>query len=711
MELWGIWSGFFSIALLACMFGIVFVFWKKNSDANKDKVISSFDGIDEKDAPVPSVVFILYALFFCAALVFCLLYPAIGNWGGLSSYSVEDRNINDSDKKINQIISMSTNDNGSIVLERLSKNQKILNLGRTIYETHCMACHGRSGEGQKHIPRLKNINYLYGSNDSDILASIINGRHGVMAGWSALLDKDQIKDVTFYVLSLSSDRYLTSSRYHINEGKKVFESYCTSCHMINGKPANPSIPDLSDQYWLHGGGFEDVYNVVSNGVDNYMPSFNHLSDQEVYSISAYIKSLQNEEKERLSGLDYEMVERGAYLAKAGDCIGCHMNINGEPYAGGLPFHTPFGTIYSTNISSHVEEGIGSYTFEDFENVMRHGFSDKGIINGWIYPAMPFTSYTYLTEEDMRDLWEWIRSLPSVSKRNNDNHMMFPANIRLGLMFWNILFLDSTPLEFPEEKSKLWKRGKYLSMGLGHCLECHTPRNIAMALQKDKMFQGSYIDGWNALNITANELKEEDWNLEIMTNYLSTGNSERGSAFGGMAEVVDYSLKYLTEYDIQAISTYLLEGDKYNELDPNISPLKPTGFTEESKASPLHQVYMTTCGACHGVDGEGIEGVVPNLYKNGVVMNDSPFNVVAISIRGLASDYRKKGSMFSEMPMNSFNEILNDNQIADLLNYVRQYLGGREPDVDKKMVRVIRAQLERDGYFHEAHESEIDKNGL
>ena len=117
MELWGIWSGFFSIALLAVMFGIVFMFWKKNSDANKDKVISSFDGIEEKDAPVPSLVFILYAFFFCAALVFCLLYPAIGSWGGLSSYSVEDRNINDSDKKINKIISMSTNDNGSIVLE------------------------------------------------------------------------------------------------------------------------------------------------------------------------------------------------------------------------------------------------------------------------------------------------------------------------------------------------------------------------------------------------------------------------------------------------------------------------------------------------------------------------------------------------------------------------------------------------------------------
>jgi thiosulfate dehydrogenase len=702
---WGIWSALLTLFCFAVMIAVVVYYWRQRDDGNSEQVIDECDGIQERDAPPPKIIFYAYAVAFLIALVYLVFYPGFGQWPGLTRWTPEDRVLEHSQTLQEQIESVSSS-NGLVTLSQLAENPDIVKAGESLYENHCIACHRTLGRGQKHYPALNDQTYLYGNNDADIIHSIVNGRHGVMAGWEDIMTPNEIRLVSLYTISLDKKRHVMASNSEKTSGKQIFQRNCTACHAIDGTGnVEQGIPDLKDLYWIHGGDLSNVKQAVTKGLSNIMPAFNHLREDEIYALGAYIRHVQKLESDRLTGLDPELIKKGQYLAHAGDCVACHLSHNGEPWGGGLPFITPFGTLYSTNISPHVEEGIGTYTFEDFDNAIRRGYNNDNILNRWLYPAMPFTSYTYLSEDDMKALWAWAQSLPPVSKPNRQNRMMFPANIRAGMMGWNFLFLDRGQLEYDESRSSVWKRGKYLVRGLGHCWECHTPRNLAQALIPKKVFQGSYIEGWNALNITANELREAGWTVKNMTDYLHTGQSEKGTPFGGMAEVVTHSLSKMSRKDVEAMAVYLLEGDEYNTLNEAIEVLKPEGFTAEAKRDPSYAVYQYTCAACHGEDGKGRAGIAPTLYGNGVIMHQSPFNTIAISLRGLKPDYRDEGKAY--MPMSSFDYVINDTVIAKLMTFVRKYLGARDTVIDESDIIQVRYILKKDGYLNEVHALDDD----
>ncbi len=520
-----------------------------------------------------------------------------------------------------------------------------------------------------------------------------------------MLRPDEIAKISYYLASLNQ-RHTDVPEVKVELGKELFVKTCSSCHG-DGRLVNTEtgVPDLSDNIWLHGGSIEEIQHTIRAGLNNVMPAFGEqLSQNEILAIGAYITYARMENDSRLASLDTEAVERGEYLAHAGDCVACHSAEGGEPFAGGLPFVTPFGTIYSTNITPHVTEGIGSYDYEDFRAALVDG---KGR-HGYLYPAMPFTSYQHVTEQDMRDMWEYMQSIAAVSRRNDANQMMFPSNIRLGLLAWDIVFADRKPMEYgvpAELQNKVedvekWQRGKYWVAGLGHCSECHTPRNIAQALDNDRIFQGNLIDGWHAPDITAEELFVDGWDLTSLTDFLHTGHSDKGSAFAGMADVIKNSLSLMTREDIESMSYYLLAGDTNNMISDAAVRLEPKGFDEVSYAEDIYATYNQTCGACHGPDGKGRDPIAPTLLNNGIIMHSDPFNTIAVTIRGLQPTYLDKERNF--MPMASFEDVLSDKKLAELITFVRLHLGAREVPVTEEDVRQVREMLEKAGYSGGLH---------
>lgn len=633
-----------------------------------------------------------------------MLYPGLGNWGGLMGWKQIDDSLSrpstDLDRQMASLTDLS--------LKSLARNTVVTGTGKILFQNHCAACHRDNAQGQKHFPNLIDNEWLYGGTEKDILHSIELGRHGVMPGWKEVLSEDQISKISYYIASLQR-KNLSAPQVKIDLGKRIFLQYCSSCH-VDGTVANTKmgVPLLSDDIWLHGGSIEEIQHTIEFGLSNKMPAFTgQLSRNEILALGAFITSARLDYDAKLASLDAQSVARGRYLINAGDCVACHSAEGGERFAGGLPFKTPFGTIYSTNITPHLSGGIGDYNYKDFKAVL---FEGKGK-HGYLYPAMPYTSYQYLTEQDTQDLWAYLQSITAVPRKKDANKMIFPANIRTGLLGWDLVFMDKTPLSYEPPKHvtlndkelEQWQRGKYWVMGLGHCSECHTPRNIAQALIQEKVFQGNLIDGWNAPNITAQELHKDNWDLTSLTDFLHTGHSAKGSAFAGMADVVKNSTSLMTREDIETISRYLLVGDRYNTIPKDQQPLAPTGFvparfTDEHTQS--FAIFADTCGACHGEDGKGRASIAPTLLNNGIIMHSDPYNTVAVTIRGLSPTYLDQERNF--MPMSSFQNVLTDDQLAKLISFVRLYLGGREQAVTAEQVKTIRQQLEKAGFAGNLH---------
>ncbi|MCF7484965.1 cytochrome c [Vibrio sp. A2-1] len=698
---WNLWAVLLTLIFFILMVSVVVKYWRSNHKADHDHTIGTFDGIEEKDAPPPKLLFVSYAVAFLLSAGYLVLYPGLGEWEGLVDWEQSDDKLSSPSTTLNEQFAQTS----ETTLEGLAAVPEIVNSGRILFQTHCAACHRDNAQGQKHFPNLIDQEWLYGGSDEAIIHSIAKGRNGAMPGWSELMRPDEVAKVSYYLASLNQ-RHTDVPEVKVKVGKELFAKYCSSCH-ADGSIANPAIgvPDLSDDIWLHGGSIEEIQHTINKGLNNLMPAFDkQLTENEILALGAYIRHAGSEQQQRLANLEAQSVERGEYLAYAGDCVACHSAEGGEPFAGGLPFVTPFGTVYSTNITPHTTEGIGTYDFDDFRAALVAG---KGK-NGYLYPAMPYTSYQYLTDQDMVDLWEYMQSITAVPRRNDDNSMMFPSNIRLGLLGWNIVFMDTDPIDYqvPDElKSEVenvekWQQGKYWVAGLGHCSECHTPRNIAQALIPERIFQGNLIDGWNAPDITANELYVDGWDEATLTDFLHTGHSDKGTAFAGMADVVKNSLSLMTREDIESMSYYLLSGDINNTIASDAVQLQPKGFDEDAYATDIYTTYRQTCGACHGDDGKGRDPIAPTLLNNGIIMHSDPFNTIAVTVRGLQPTYLDKDRNF--MPMASFEDVLSDQRLAELITFVRLHLGDREEPVTAEHVREVRETLEAAGYAGGLH---------
>ena len=378
----------------------------------------------------------------------------------------------------------------------------------------------------------------------------------------------------------------------------------------------------------------------------------------------------------------EAVEQGAYLVKIGDCVACHNEVGGQEFAGGSPFDTPFGIVYSTNITSDKETGIGNYSYDDFYDVMHNGVAPKGNL----YPAMPYTSYHGLSDEDTKALYAYFMQVKPVNRENKELGISFPFNIRMGLKGWNLLNNKDEHFKPNPTKSERWNRGDYLVNVLGHCGECHTPRNVVFAMEQDKHFEGEVLGSFEAPNITPEELNRQNWTHDDLTNLFVNGYSRKGTVFGGMYPVVYHSYSKLTEEDLRSVSTYLLDND---------DDIKAKALTNKGhdKALPGYKTYMAYCAGCHGQEGSGVPNVTPAMAGNATIDRKSPYNVASILLNGIEGQHYKVTSSFYAMP--SYATELNDEEMKDLINYLRVTWSEQAGDMTTSDMSTIRENMKVD----------------
>ncbi|MFT6124235.1 MAG: mono/diheme cytochrome c family protein [Shewanella sp.] len=377
------------------------------------------------------------------------------------------------------------------------------------------------------------------------------------------------------------------------------------------------------------------------------------------------------------------IERGAYLMKIGDCVACHTAVGGRELTGGLPFETPFGAVFSTNITSDKDTGIGKYSYDEFFDAMHHGVG----INGNLYPAMPYTSYSLLTDEDTKAIYAYLMSTKPIKQANLDNDVSFPFNVRFGLKAWNLIAHDAEKFAPKKDKSEPWNRGNYLVNALGHCGECHTPRDSLFAMEQDKHFQGAVIEGLEASDITPTELNRQNWTHDDLKSLFTEGYSRKGTVFGGMYPVVYHSFSHLTDADMHAVSSYLLDTDETVEA-------KPLTFNGHQRELPGYNLYMGYCAGCHGQNGEGRPNVAPAMAGNATLDKASPHNIVAVMLKGIKSQHYNTTTSFYAMP--GYADELSDEQLKDLSNYLRVTWSNQPGDVDLNTINDLKEVIfERD----------------
>ncbi|SDM08369.1 Cytochrome c, mono-and diheme variants [Modicisalibacter muralis] len=381
--------------------------------------------------------------------------------------------------------------------------------------------------------------------------------------------------------------------------------------------------------------------------------------------------------------DDSVIERGRYLTRAADCYVCHTAEGGAAYAGGRPLKTPFGTIYGTNITPDDETGIGLYSEEDFYRALHAGEARDG---HQLYPAMPYTTYRLLTREDTNAIYHYLMSLEPVEHEAPDSELNFPFNQRWGLVFWNLLFLESGSFEPNPERSETWNRGRYLATALGHCGECHTPRGFMGQTQEDKYLGGSNLGRIWPPDITPQALAERGWTPDKLASYLSLGLSRLGAANGEMFPAVIHGTRYLTDADLDALISYLLTGVETPKT-PSETIASADPKQAEGDPAPARLTYMNLCSGCHRSNGEGIPHTIVPLTSNSTLRLEDPHNLIAVLLDGIPLQDFPGHARMQAMP--GYAQQLDDSQMAELVNYLRTTWGGQPGDVSVDDVAELR----------------------
>jgi mono/diheme cytochrome c family protein len=383
-----------------------------------------------------------------------------------------------------------------------------------------------------------------------------------------------------------------------------------------------------------------------------------------------------------------VLERGEYLTRAADCAVCHTAKNGTAFAGGRAFVLPFGTLYSTNITPDADTGIGNYSDADFLNAVHKGI---GRNNTRLYPAMPYPSYTYMTNADALAIKAYLFSLKPVHAAAPPNSLRFPFNERPLMGIWSALFNGDKRFQPNAERGPEWNRGAYLVEALGHCGECHTPRNLFQALDQRKKFAGTVQAGWHAYNITPDHTAGVGaWSDADIVHYLSLGHAEgHGTAAGPMGEAVDESLSHLAQNDVRAMVSYLRSVPAIASSDlPEIKTQPAPAFHAEGISADLDlpgkTVYEGACASCHG--WSGVSPVMPFATLSGArAVNDpTATNVVQVILSGAQ---RRADDDKANMP--AFGAAYSDYEIANVTNYVTARFGARGSAMTAKQVAQLR----------------------
>jgi mono/diheme cytochrome c family protein len=364
--------------------------------------------------------------------------------------------------------------------------------------------------------------------------------------------------------------------------------------------------------------------------------------------------------------------RGAYLARAGDCMACHTARGGPAYAGGRAMDTPFGALYAPNLTPDRDTGIGAWSADDFWRALHNGKSRDGRL---LYPAFPYTNYTKVTRADADALYAFLHSLPAVKQANTPHALRFPYNQQAALAGWRLLYFKPGVFAPVRRESPAWNRGAYLVEGLGHCSACHSSRNAAGAVAAG--LGGGLIPtiGWYAPSLTSDaEAGLGSWEIPHIVQLLNSGVSPRSTVFGPMAEVVASSLQHLSEPDVTAMATYLKS-----------LPATKAEVREQLKGPKVDQVvahgkqlYETHCVDCHGADGKGLAPAYPPLAGNRAITMDNSVNAVRIVLNGgfapgTAANPRPYG-------MPPYSHLMNDEEVAAVVSYLRASWGNGAPPV-------------------------------
>jgi len=382
------------------------------------------------------------------------------------------------------------------------------------------------------------------------------------------------------------------------------------------------------------------------------------------------------------------VKRGEYLARAADCLVCHTAPGGKDYAGGFAFQLPFGTMYSTNITPDKETGIGNYSDQEFLAALRRGVRRDG---SRLYPAMPYGSYTYITDPDALAIKAYLFSLPPVRSTPTANTLAFPFDQRWGMMFWSAVFNPDTRFQPNTARTPEWNRGAYLAEALLHCGECHTPRNLAFAIDNREKFAGAVAAGWRAYNISSDKATGiGDWRDQELLAYLSTGHAPgRGTASGPMGEAVDHSLSRLAPEDVRAVVAYLRSVPPASSTDLPATLAPPAPASHKAGASPDRRgkvVFEGACASCHGWTGD--KAISPFAALSGVRAVNDPgaINVAQIVISGTRRHVPQ-----GVISMPAFGDSHSDAEIAAVANYVTARFGGQASRITAKDVAELRKQ--------------------
>jgi mono/diheme cytochrome c family protein len=391
----------------------------------------------------------------------------------------------------------------------------------------------------------------------------------------------------------------------------------------------------------------------------------------------------------------EILARGEYLTKAADCVACHtVPDSGRPFAGGVAFKLPFGTIYSSNITADPTTGIGDWSDADFVRAVRDGVGKDG---KHLYPAFPYTSYTKLSRSDVLAIKAYLGSLPPIRQANRANDLAFPFNQRWAMGFWNAAFFKDRRFVASASRSPEWNSGAYLATALGHCGECHTPRNLGFGLERGKELAGEELQGWRAYNITPDpKYGIGAWSDAQITRYLQTGFADgHASASGPMGEAVSHSLQFLKSEDVAALVTYLRsvparEGKHRIEVDPAPAPaLASTDSTPGGGELPAHpqglKLFEGACASCHQWNGKGLESQYAALLGTRGVNDVKGANVTQAILQGV-----KMRIGDSDVFMPAFGSAYSNTEVAALANYVIAHFGGKQGEVTPESVAKRRA---------------------
>ncbi|MCS3507785.1 mono/diheme cytochrome c family protein [Achromobacter sp. JUb104] len=378
-----------------------------------------------------------------------------------------------------------------------------------------------------------------------------------------------------------------------------------------------------------------------------------------------------------------LVERGRYLALAGNCMACHTSRGGKALAGGTPIPTPFGTVYGPNITPDEKTGIGTWTADDFWQALHNGKSKDGTL---LYPAFPYTEYTRVTRADADALYAYLRSVPPVSQPNRPPDMAFPYDQRALLAAWRALYFKPGVQEADAGQSVQWNRGRYLVEGLGHCAACHTPRNSLGATRSSDAFTGGVIPvlDWYAPPLTNDrQTGMGRWTAADIAALLKTGISAHSSASGPMAEVVLGSTQHLTDDDALAIGVYI----KSLPATPASTP-RSTAAAAPAAMELGSKIYRQHCAQCHQPQGQGSGTAWPALAGNPTVTAPSPVNAIRMVLDGGYAPATAANPRPHGMP--PFGQMLNDSDIAMLVSYIRNSWGNEAGGVTALEVKRARA---------------------